>query len=139
MSWRDAPLYVRSHDLTRWILERVDTWEGRTAQGLAGSIANAAQGVLCSVSLALTFPKEREEHLSASDRDIVRLRVLLRLAKDLDLLSPGRHRYASGELLEIGRMLGGWRKRWGRRRDRQQKRQERTTLNEERSPHKHPS
>jgi hypothetical protein len=139
VSWRDAPLYVRSHDLTRWILERVDTWEGRTAQRLGGAISSAAQGVLCSVSLALTFPEEREEHLSASDRDIVRLRVLLRLAKDLGLLSPGRHRYVSGELLEIGRMLGGWRKRWGRRRDRQQKRQERATLNEERSPHEHPS
>ncbi|MCB9765615.1 MAG: four helix bundle protein [Alphaproteobacteria bacterium] len=110
MSWRDAPLYVRCHDLARWLLERCAAPAMPAAPGdvLAGDV----QVLLSAVSLALTFPAERAEHLARADRAAVRLRVTLRLARDLGGLSAGAHRYAAGELDQIGRMLGGWRKRW---------------------------
>lgn len=66
---------------------------------------------MLGVSLALTFPASRSRHLEAADEAVVRLRELLRLAQELGLISPGGLRYASGRLLVIGRMIGGWRKR----------------------------
>ncbi len=45
----------------------------------------------------------------ASDR-VNSLRILLRLAKDVRLLSFEPYTYSTGLLDEIGRMIGGWRK-----------------------------
>ncbi len=111
MSWRDAPLYVEAHDLARWIVERSNGWTSRGDRHLAPLVAAGACDLLTDVSLALTFPATRASHLEAADHGIVRLRVLLRLANGIGLLSAGGLRFAAGRLLAIGRMIGGWRKR----------------------------
>ena len=106
------PLYVQSHDLTRWILERVLDWPANVRSVIGDPLAQEARRLVQSISLGLTFIHQRPEHVRAADESIVRLRELLRLARDLGFLPASSHRYAQGELLEIGRMVGGWRKRW---------------------------
>jgi len=113
MSWREAPLYVESHDLALWVLERSRAWPEPGPLGT--QIAVAACDLVVEVSLALTFRVGRVEHLRHADEAIVRLRTLLRLARDLGLVSPRGLRFATGRLRAIGRMLGGWRKRVDRR------------------------
>ncbi len=115
MSWRDAPLYVEAHDLARWVVERSNGWASSDDRHLAPLVAAGACDLLTAVSLALTFPATRASHLEAADHGIVRLRVLLRVANGMGLLSAGGLRFASGRLLAIGRMVGGWRKRVGAR------------------------
>lgn len=110
MSWRDAPLYVEAHDLARWAEERSS---GHSSDSL-GAAASNLRDLLCAVSLALTFPVSRDRHLEAADEAVVRARVMLRLARDVGAMSAGGHRHASGRLLVIGRMIGGWRKRRAR-------------------------
>lgn len=111
MSWRDAPLYVETHDLALWVLQRAQGWPDREGGALASLTVSAACELVSTVALALTFPASRQHHLEQSDHAIVRLRELLRLARDLGLLSPGGLRFAAGRLDTAGRMLGGWRKR----------------------------
>ena len=111
MSWRDAPLYVRCFDLARALLERAGGWSGPAGGLLREPIARAADELVCAVALALTFPRERGGHLAEADRSVVRLRERLRLARELGLLSAGAHRLATTELADIGRMIGGWRRR----------------------------
>ncbi len=114
MSWKDAPLYVETHDLACWVLQRAHSWPQRGDDQLSRLAAGAACELVISVSLALTFPPTRADHLECADHAIVRLRTLLRLAGQLELLSAGGLRFASGRLREIGRMVGGWRKRVAR-------------------------
>ena len=109
VSWHDAPLYVESHDLGRWVIEKASSWPSDAH--LAALVTTAGCDLVTAVSLALTFPSDRAEHLCEADRSIVRLRTLLRLAKDLSLISPAGLRFAHGRLQAIGRMVGGWRKR----------------------------
>jgi len=111
LSWRDAPLYVEAHDLARWIVQRAHGWSCGDDQHLASLVVGNACEILTSVSLALTFPATRARHLETADHGIVRLRVLLRLARDVELLSAGGLRFASGRLRVMGKMIGGWRKR----------------------------
>lgn len=109
MSWHDAPLYVESHDLGRWLIEKASSWP--VDAHLGALVTAAGCDLATAVSLALTFPASRAEHLCEADTSIVRLRTLLRLAKDLNLMSPAGLRYAHGRLQAIGRMVGGWTKR----------------------------
>ena len=67
--------------------------------------------LLEAASLALTFPRSRGQHLVTADQAVVRVRVLLRLAAAQGALTARQLRYASGNLADIGRMIGGWRKR----------------------------
>lgn len=108
----DAPLYVRSHDLARWIHERILGWDEDLRATLGLPLAKESRGLVLSVCLALTFIRARPQQAWEADQAVARLRELLRLARDLGALPASSHRYAQGELLQIGRMVGGWRKRW---------------------------
>ena len=114
MSWRDAPVYVEAHDLARWITERALCWDAAARGALGDRLCHAATDLLTSVSLSLTFPDRRADTLRDADEATQELRALMRLARELGLVSPGGQRFVAGRLLIIGRMLGGWRKRVAR-------------------------
>ncbi len=111
MSWRDAPLYVEAFDLSLWVSERTGAWSHGP---MARLTTEAACELLTAVSLALTFPARRAVDLERADAGIVRLRMQLRLAEHLGLISAGGLRHAATRLGAIGRMVGGWRKRLDR-------------------------
>jgi len=108
VSWRDAPLYIRAHDLARDLLPRVA--EG-PEPALRHRLAAEAQELLCEISLALSFVKGRRDHQHAADQCITRLKVLVRLARDLEVISDTGARHVGDELVELGRMIGGWLRR----------------------------
>jgi hypothetical protein len=116
MSWQAAPVYVRAHDLARWMHEHGGLWREPAAAGVAAALTAGARDLVRALALALTFPGERAAQQQQADEAVVTLRVLLRLARDLGLLSASAHRYAAGEVDAIGRMLGGWRRHTPRRR-----------------------
>ena len=110
MNAHRAPLYVETHDLARWVAERAGDWKGAHAHQLGARIVGAASDLAVAAARALTCPATRRRDLQNADEAIVRLRTLLRLARDLGLLTRGGTRFAQGRLREIGRMVGGWRK-----------------------------
>lgn len=111
MSRQDAPLYIRAHALARALHQRVGAWPDPQRALLGQALVAEAMALLCGVSLALAFPKSRPDHLEEADQALLRLRVQLRLAQDLGLLSEGAAAALHAELTDTGRMLGGWRKR----------------------------
>ena len=108
MSWRDAPLYVESYDLSRDLMDRATR---KPADLYLKEATPLALEILDRVSLALTFPDRRVPLLRQADEAVVRLRMRLRLAIEAGSLSSGAFRKLSGQLLAIGRMLGGWQRR----------------------------
>lgn len=108
MSWRDAPIYIRAHDLARDLLPRV---EDGPCPALRHRLAAEAQDLLCEVSLALSFVDGRRAHQEAADHAITRLKVLVRLARDVGVLDERGGRSVGEELVAMGRMIGGWQRR----------------------------
>ena len=41
---------------------------------------------------------------------LTKLRLYLRLCRDLELLSPGQYAHVTRMVSEVGRLLGGWQK-----------------------------
>ncbi len=58
------------------------------------------------------LPEERREEkrqlLLRADLELDRLRLSVRMCQDLKLLSFKQYEYCAGQLVEIGRLLGGW-------------------------------
>lgn len=116
MSRQDAPLYIRAYDLARDLLARVQGWPEPQRRVLGEPLAAEARGLVCAVALGLAFPDDRGQHQRAADEALLRLRVLLRLCASADLIPDGAAQAAHTELTDMGRMLGGWRRREARRR-----------------------
>ncbi len=47
-------------------------------------------------------------HLRRADASLTKLRAYLRLCRDLRLLSIPQYGYASQQVAQVGRLLGGW-------------------------------
>lgn len=108
MSKKDAPLYVRAHDLACDLHRR---FVDGPQPALRHRLLVESQELLCQVSLALAFIEGRAERQAAADHAVTRLKVLVRVARDVELISEGAARHVGDELVEIGRMIGGWRRR----------------------------
>ena len=57
-----------------------------------------------------TFTRRRARLLDRVNLDLDRLRLLLRLAKDLRYLDRRRYEHAARRLDEVGRLVGGWKR-----------------------------
>ncbi|MCK6528242.1 hypothetical protein L6R50_12030 [Myxococcota bacterium] len=101
---KEAPLYNDAIQLARWICAnlRADAPVGRR-------VHHAALDLVEHVTLAL-HGLDREVEVDLADRAAARLRALLRLAFELDLLVEAGLLHAAAMLDRIGRQIGGWRR-----------------------------
>ena len=60
--------------------------------------------------MAAAHSREKATLLATANTQLDSLRYLLRLSKDLRLISLDSYEYSAGCSEEIGRMLGGWKK-----------------------------
>ena len=111
---KEAPIFIRAFDLHGWLLDRFD---GPVARDPAGGFAEVSRSVLResrellhAVSLALAR-FDTHERLVEADEHATLLRVELRMAAEKKLLDDRQLLHATEELADIGRQIGGWRRR----------------------------
>ena len=100
---RHAPVFVDTFDLCQWLLGRLAT----DRRPLALALARTALALLEAVTLAVK-DRRREERIEWADERLQVLRVQLRLAGELALLSESQMLFALEMADRIGRQLGGW-------------------------------
>ena len=106
---RAGPALEAMYGLTLWLVPAVEQFPRRKKFLLGDRIQSTAIASLESLTEA-TFTRRRERLLDRVNLDIDRLRLLLRLAKDLHCLDRRRYEYAARRLDEVGRLVGGWRR-----------------------------
>ena len=105
-------LQVRLFDLLAWLLPRTESFPRSHRHTVTQRLVDAALDVQEAVSEAQVMRgQERLSALQRADIALQRLRLYLRLAHHWQWLSDGQYEYVSGQVAEIGRMLGGWLKR----------------------------
>jgi hypothetical protein len=105
---KESPIFSQTYDLLRWLLPLVGQMPREHRGGLTRRLADVAfafqHALLCAA-------KQRDgtgERLREADVLLTELRVLLRLARDLELLSFKQYEQGARRTAEIGRLLGGW-------------------------------
>lgn len=76
-----------------------------------GVLARQVQGQLFALYEALVdagLSEAPTPHLRRADASLTKLRAYLRLCRDLKLLSIPQYGYASQQVAQVGRLLGGW-------------------------------
>ena len=102
-------LLVKWYDVTRWLLERVDSFPKNQRFIFGQRLADRALNIL-EVLVEAAYSPRKANLLARANRDIEVLRWLVRMATDRKVLTPRKYEYCCLSLAECGRMVGGWRK-----------------------------
>ncbi len=105
-----APIAVeKAYDFVVWLLPKVDNFP--RAQRFTVGERLAASGLdLLTLLVEAAYAKRKSDLLEQASRKVNSTRYLLRIAKDLKLMSIDSYGFSAENLDEIGRMVGGWSK-----------------------------
>lgn len=108
----DSPILVKTHDFLLWLIPQTLKFPKSQRFVLAQRLQGSA---LAFYELLIRARKVRPNRslLVDADVELEEVRLYLRLAHELRLLSGGQYEHASRSVVEIGRLLGGWMKRGG--------------------------
>lgn len=104
-----APVVSKAYDLLLWYVPA----HARFPRELRFTVGARLQDTLLDLHAALTdasYGYHRASSLENAARQVDRARLLTRLAHDLRVLDHRKYFFAAESLVEIGRMVGGWRR-----------------------------
>ena len=104
----------KAYDFVLWLLPKVEKFP-RAFRFTIGDRLSASGLDLLLLLVEAAYSSSKERCLDEANRRINGTRYLLRLSKDLRLMTVDSYGFAAQHLDEIGRMVGGWRKAAARR------------------------
>ena len=106
-SKNNYPLYVKWLDLVPWIMARTERFPKNLRYSLAQKIDNICLEILELIVQAI-YSQDKREILQKINLKLDVLRALIQMAFKMQRLSESQYEYVSRELLESGKMVGGW-------------------------------
>ena len=108
---KESPIFSRTYDLLLWLIPQALKFPRAHRFGLGERLVRQALDLQETlVAAGLRRGQERSHLLERADAQLAQLRLVIRLCKDLQLLSVGQYEHVATLLVEIGRLLGGWKK-----------------------------
>ena len=109
---QESPIFSRTYDLLLWLLPQATKFPRAHRFGLGERVTRRAldlQETLISAGQTREVVA-RAGLLTEADAILAQLKQHIRLCKDLQLLSIDQYEHVAGILVEIGRVLGRWKK-----------------------------
>jgi hypothetical protein len=100
-------LFLRTYDLTIWLLRKLQNIPRTQRQFLGQRTADCALDLLDTINAA-AWSSAKARPLRDASSQLNRLRLQLRLLHDLKCIPSSSYFHAIERLEEIGKMLGGW-------------------------------
>lgn len=103
----NLPIFEKTYELLLWLFPHINKFPKHQRYVLGQQLQNTALTLLLGIVWANQMPVKLP-HLLEMSRELDKLRILLRLAKDLRFISIRQYQFAAELCNEVGRMLGGW-------------------------------
>ena len=107
-----AVIVTKMYDATLWILPKVEKFPRSYRFTVGDRIATTSLSVL-TLLVQAAYAKKRLTLIAEACNQLNSLRYLLRLAKDLKLMSTDSYLFIMEKIEELGRMAGGWQRQSG--------------------------
>ncbi|MEK7408318.1 MAG: diversity-generating retroelement protein Avd [Acidobacteriota bacterium] len=102
-----AVVVGKAYDFVLWLLPKVEKFPRSYRFSVGDRLVSSGLELLVLL-VESAYSTEKARRLEGASHRTNALRYLLRLSKDLRLLSLDSYGFAAERLEEIGRMLGGW-------------------------------
>ncbi len=99
----------KAYGLALWLIAKTGAMPRAHRFTLGDRVYSQSLDLVTALTQA-TFSRDKLPALQTAADRVNSLRILLRLGKDIQLLSFDSYLYATSLLDEVGRMIGGWRK-----------------------------
>jgi hypothetical protein len=111
MAREEMPIFTRTFDLLTWLLPVTNHFPRAHRHTFTQRLLDAAFDLRERLEEAnARRGAARLERLDRADEALGKIRLYLRLATRWQWLSGGQYRHAARMVVEIGKLLGGWRK-----------------------------
>lgn len=104
---RDLIIYQKLYDLMLYAMPIVNRFPKSQRFVLGQQIQNTMIGIAMLIVQA-NAERDKKRTLWRIDVELEKLRLLIRLAKDLNMLPVKQYGLLSERVSELGRLLGGW-------------------------------
>lgn len=105
--FQNLPIFQKTYDLILWLYPPVNKFPKSQRFVLGQQIHNTSLEILKNIIQA-NAEKNKTIYLKQASVDLDKLRILIRLSKDLKFISVKQYGLAAEKVNEIGKMLGGW-------------------------------
>ena len=102
----------KAYEFSKWLLQHTGKFPKSYRFSVAVRIENTILDFTELVAVA-NMRTNRLPLLRQADENLTRLRLLIRLSHDMQFLNLKSYEYGSGQIAELGKMLGGWMKKSG--------------------------
>ncbi|MEZ5399798.1 MAG: diversity-generating retroelement protein Avd [Bryobacteraceae bacterium] len=105
-----TPIVVaKTYDFVKWLLPKVENFPRAHKFTIGDRLTEQGLDLLTALVEA-AYAHQKQDLLESANRKVNSTRYLLRLAKDMNLLTGDSYAFSAVHLDEIGRMVGGWMK-----------------------------
>jgi hypothetical protein len=106
-----SPIFIKTYDFLLWLIPLTLKFPKSQRFLLAERLGNMALNFYDLILDAVMEPGRQDERLEVADRLLTKIRLYVRLSHDLQCISPGQFQHAARLMDEIGRLVGGWKRK----------------------------
>ncbi|MFH0831863.1 MAG: diversity-generating retroelement protein Avd [archaeon] len=107
----ELAIFQKTYDLMQYLYPLVNKFPKSQRFVIGQRIENSALGILEGI-IEANQSINKEGALKKTSVELEKLRIFIRLAKDLRFMSFKQYEYVSTLINEVGKMLGGWIKKF---------------------------
>ncbi len=106
---KQSPIFSKTYDLVAWLIPLTVKFPRQQRFVMAAALQREVlhfQELLIEAAHA----RQPQARLDAADAELDKLRTHLRLCLDLKLIDGGQYEHVARMLVEVGKLLGGWKR-----------------------------
>jgi len=105
--FQDLAIFEKTYELILWLYPTVNKFPKSQRFVLGQHIENTVLEILEEIIQA-NQEMNKLLYLKQISIDLDKLRILIRLSKDLEFINVKQYQFVAEKVNEIGKMLGGW-------------------------------
>lgn len=106
---KQSPIFARTYDFVAWVIPLTIKFPRQQRFVMASAIQRESLRFQ-ELLIEAAHQKNPALSLTTADAELDKVRTHLRMALEMGLVSSGQYEHASRLLVEIGKLLGGWKK-----------------------------
>jgi len=105
--YKNLSIFEKTYELILWLYPTVNKFPKSQRFVLGQQIENTVLEILKGI-IQTNQEKSKLTFLKQISVDLDKLRILIRLSKDLKFINLKQYQFSADKVNEIGKMLGGW-------------------------------